>query len=65
MYSLVGDSNQSFNLHNLGNLKFRSGMIPFAIKGSKLVGAQYALGPLQHIAHSFAVVAVGHLVVDR
>ena len=40
-------------------------MIPFVVKGSKLVSSQYALSPVQHIAHGFAIVAVCDLVVDQ
>ena len=40
-------------------------MITFVVKGSKLIGTQYALGSLQHIAHGLAIVAVGDLVVDQ
>ncbi len=38
-------------------------MITFVIKGSKLVGTQYALGSSQHIPHGFDIVAVGYFVV--
>jgi len=40
-------------------------MITLVVKGRKLVGAQYALGSLKHIAHGLAIVAVGDLVVDQ
>ena len=63
MNRLLGNSHQGINIQVMGNLKLRSGMIAFVIEGCKLIGSQYALGSLQHIAHGFAVVAVGDFVV--
>jgi len=51
------------NAKPFGHIKLCPGMVAFVIKCCKPVAVQYALCPLQHIAHGLAIVGVGNFIV--